>query len=77
MPSKVPYHKARAGDRLIACGPSGGGYGHPRKRSPEAVLDDVLDGYIGEEVAHALYGVVIRKGAIDQEKTDQLRKGKT
>ena len=76
MPSKVPFHKARAGDRLIAYGPSGGGYGHPWKRSPEAVLDDVLDGYIGEEVAEALYGVVIRKNAIDQEKTVQLREAK-
>jgi N-methylhydantoinase B len=73
MPSKVPYHKARAGDRLIAYGPSGGGYGDPRKRVAEAVLDDVLDGYIGEDTARSVYGVAVHKSAIDRKQTAELR----
>jgi N-methylhydantoinase B len=46
LPSKVPYHKARQGDRLIACGPSGGGYGDPFRRSSQAVLDNIVDGKV-------------------------------
>ncbi len=33
LPSKVPYRKAKAGDRLIAYGPSGGGYGSAARRA--------------------------------------------
>src|SRR5215813_9175587 len=32
LPSKVPYQKAARGDRLLAYGPSGGGYGNPLRR---------------------------------------------
>ncbi len=46
LPSKVPYRKTKAGDRLVAYGPSGGGYGAPLQRAPAAVLDNVLDGLI-------------------------------
>jgi N-methylhydantoinase B len=62
--SKVPYHKIRAGDRIVAHGPSGGGYGNPLMRDPQAVLGDVLDGYLTEEDAHAAYGVVITARAV-------------
>jgi N-methylhydantoinase B len=44
LASKVPYHAARKGDMFVAVGPSGGGYGDPLERDPEAVLADVLDG---------------------------------
>lgn len=37
---------------------SGGGYGDPRKRSREKVLQDVKFGYISEEQAKEVYGVV-------------------
>ena len=39
-----PYQKVERGYRLIAYGPSGGGYGDPFSRDPAAVLDNVLDG---------------------------------
>lgn len=48
LPSKLPYRKAAAGDRLRLIGPSGGGYGDPAERDPAAIRDDVLDGYVTE-----------------------------
>ena len=73
LPSKVPYHEARHGDRVLARGPNGGGYGDPLKRDPAAVLDDVLDGHLDVAQAAALYGVAIRDGAVDDAATAALR----
>ena len=74
LPSKVPYTRARAGDRFIMVGPSGGGYGDPRGRAPERVLGDVLDGYISAELAARDYGVVITSDLIlDREATARAR----
>lgn len=39
--------------------PGGGGYGDPLQRDPEAVLDDVVNGYVSIESAREVYGVVI------------------
>lgn len=75
--SKVPYQRARAGDRLIAFGPSGGGYGDPFKRNPDDVLADVLDGYITAEIARSEYGVAITAAAVDWAVTKSLRAAKT
>jgi N-methylhydantoinase B len=61
LPSKVPYHTARAGDRLICYGPSGGGYGRPAERDPDTVRADVLNGYLSPDRAHAEYGAAWRK----------------
>jgi N-methylhydantoinase B len=74
LPSKVPYQKAKAGDRLISYGPSGGGYGDPLSRAPEAVLDNVIDGLFSAEAARERYGVAIAGGKVDQEATQRLRK---
>ncbi|MBI1735784.1 MAG: hydantoinase B/oxoprolinase family protein [Candidatus Rokubacteria bacterium] len=57
LPSKVPYTRARAGDTFVAVGPSGGGYGDPRERPREQVLEDVRDGYISPETARRDYGI--------------------
>jgi N-methylhydantoinase B len=73
LPSKVPYRGAGSGDRLVAVGPNGGGYGNPLEREPEAVLSDTLDGYISAEQAEADYGVVIRGKTVDKSATDALR----
>ncbi len=73
LPSKVPYRGASPGDRLVAIGPNGGGYGKPFERNPEAVLSDVLDGYVSAEQAETDYGVVIRGKALDVVATDALR----
>ncbi|MBI4507447.1 MAG: hydantoinase B/oxoprolinase family protein [Chloroflexi bacterium] len=54
-----------------------GGYGDPRERDPQAVLDDVLDGYVSPERAREDYGVVVdlTRRAIDWEATRRLRGG--
>jgi N-methylhydantoinase B len=41
--------------------PGGGGVGDPRQRDPQAVLRDVVDGYVSIAAARELYGVTIRQ----------------
>ncbi|HXE23656.1 MAG TPA: hydantoinase B/oxoprolinase family protein, partial [Roseiarcus sp.] len=73
LPSKVPYRKAKAGDRLVSYGPSGGGYGDPLLRAPEAVLENVLDGIVSKAQAREQYGVVIAAESVDSVATEALR----
>jgi N-methylhydantoinase B len=74
MVSKVPYHKIKAGDHLVSRGPSGGGYGNPFDRDPQAVLFDVLEGLVTAEAAEQHYGVAIADSSVDEARTAQLRK---
>jgi N-methylhydantoinase B len=60
LPSKVPYVRVKAGDRLIAVGPGGGAYGQPSRRDPHVVARDVADGLISAATALRDYGVTIR-----------------
>ena len=55
---------------------AGGGYGDPLERDPEAVLGDVLDGYVSIEGARGDYGVVIDELGlmIDRAATADLRR---
>jgi N-methylhydantoinase B len=73
LPSKIPDHRTRAGDVMRLLGPCGGGYGDPRERDPQAVLDDVLDGLVSERTAREDYGVAIDDGAVDEAETRRLR----
>jgi N-methylhydantoinase B len=73
LPSKVPYTKVRKGDRILAVGPCGGGYGDPLERDPERELADVLDGYFTAEVAERDYGVAIRDQILDRAATEESR----
>jgi N-methylhydantoinase B len=73
LPSKVPYRKARAGDRLVAYGPSGGGYGDPLARLPDSILSNVIDGLLSDDIARQQYGVVIVGGQVDLKATTTLR----
>ncbi|HYC81700.1 MAG TPA: hydantoinase B/oxoprolinase family protein, partial [Solirubrobacterales bacterium] len=45
LPSKVPYHRAEAGDTLRMVGPAGGGFGLPAERAEEARAADLADGF--------------------------------
>ncbi|MCY1313481.1 hypothetical protein D9M70_640090 [compost metagenome] len=38
---------------------AGGGYGDPTSRSPEAVREDVRNGYLSPTQAQTIYGVAI------------------
>jgi N-methylhydantoinase B len=64
-------------DVLLGVIGNGGGYGDPLRREPHAVALDVRHGLVSSEVAAAVYGVVLRAGAVaDQEtaaKRDALR----
>jgi N-methylhydantoinase B len=46
-----------AGDVVQHTSAGGGGVGQPRKRAPNAVLADVLDGKVSPAAAHELYAV--------------------
>jgi N-methylhydantoinase B len=46
LPSKIPYRKVAPGQVLRLVAPSGGGYGDPADRDPEAVRRDVADGLL-------------------------------
>ena len=45
----------------------GGGCGDPLARDPQAVLDDVIDGFVSRDGALADYGVVLQQGKLDFE----------
>jgi N-methylhydantoinase B len=63
-----------AGERLSNRTAGGGGYGDPYERLPEAVRDDVIDGYVTREMAAETYGVIIDEDdRIDREATRERR----
>lgn len=57
LPSKVPYFRVKAGEKLVSTGPSGGGYGDAALRSKEAVAGDIANGLISAELASDLFPV--------------------
>ena len=57
LPSKFPYRRAAAGDRLCLISPCGGGYGDPLERDRDAVRADVSEGYVSPESASEKYGL--------------------
>lgn len=56
----------------------GGGYYDPAERDPEAVLEDVINGYVSLEGAARDYKVAVdaKSGTIDWEETARLRAGR-
>ena len=66
-----------AGDTLRIQWPGAGGWGNPLERSPELLLDDVIEEKITVGRARSVYGVVIDDVArtVDQEQTHSLRHG--
>lgn len=53
-------HPVKQGDMFTRPSAGGGGYGDPLERDPEAVKEDVADGYVSVARAAKDYGVVIR-----------------
>jgi N-methylhydantoinase B len=77
MRSGVP---ARQGTLIRFWEGGGGGWGDPRTRPAEWVLEDVIDGYVTIEAARERYGVVVREVdpiaaiyEIDEDETRRLR----
>src|SRR5690606_12714688 len=56
--SNVPVKK---GDSFTRVSAGGGGLGDPLKRDVNAVLEDVIDGYVSIDRARKDYGVVIKE----------------
>ncbi len=78
----VPEHLSKDQDIPIAPGdvvavgtPGGGGFGDPRKRPPELVLQDVRRGYYTMEEARDMFGVVLSSDltSVDSPATHALR----
>ena len=57
LPNRFAGVHLKHGDIVALEKAGGGGLGDPRKRPFEAVLDDVLDGYVSRDAAVADYGV--------------------
>ncbi len=64
------------GDKLIMRLPGGGGYHSPFERDPQAVWRDVIDGFVSEAAAKAVYGVALLDGGdrVDLQGTEALRR---
>ena len=63
----------RAGDIVIERTAGGGGYGDPLERDAQAVVRDLRFGYVSATAAEATYGVALRDGDDDAERTLALR----
>jgi N-methylhydantoinase B len=62
------------GETIVSISPAGGGYGRPIERSPQMVANDVAEGWISNDRAERVYGVVIDAGgAIDLAATSARR----
>jgi N-methylhydantoinase B len=68
------------GDVIDFVSNGGGGYGNALEREPEAVLEEVIDGFMTVEKARAMYGVVVEvvdpdvhDYRVDAEATEKLR----
>jgi N-methylhydantoinase B len=61
------------GDVFAFAFQGGGGYGDALLRDPDSVLTDVEAGFVTEEAAEHLYGVVIAGGAVDRDATSARR----
>jgi N-methylhydantoinase B/oxoprolinase/acetone carboxylase alpha subunit len=73
-PSKFTNIRLQPGDKVRLVSPSGGGYGDPLERDPEAVAADVVEDFVSRESAARLYGVVIGEDAtVDVDGTAALR----
>jgi N-methylhydantoinase B/oxoprolinase/acetone carboxylase alpha subunit len=72
LPSKKVF-AIHAGDTLRIWTAGGGGYGRPTDRDPAAVLSDVFDRRVSQDLAEDVYGVVIDGKDVDVERTAAQR----
>lgn len=68
-------NRLKQGDLIRIVTPGGGGWGSPLERPAEAVLADVLDGFVSAESAERDYGVVLSADGleIDRAATERRR----
>lgn len=75
-------NRLKKGDLVRVMTSGGGGWGDPLLRPAEAVLADVLDGFVSPQAARASYGVALGADgvSVDEPATEKLRRamaGKT
>jgi N-methylhydantoinase B len=75
---KLARYPLKRGDVARMVTGTGGGYGDPARRDPEAVRQDVRNGLLSVEQAREIYGIVIdpRAFEIDEISPQPLREGK-
>jgi N-methylhydantoinase B len=62
------------GERIVSVSTGGGGYGSPCSRDPLLVGNDVTEGWISQERARSVYGVVLNQdGSVDEISTRAIR----
>jgi N-methylhydantoinase B len=75
---KVVSYKILKGEEIHTYTGGGGGWGNPYERDVEAVLKDIIGGYISLNSARKDYGVAIKKVSddylLDKTETNRLRK---
>lgn len=68
------YNRLEEGDVLVNATGGGGGYGNPLERDPNAVAQDVRNGFVSAAVAASDYSVVVTDDfKVDEEATSALR----
>jgi N-methylhydantoinase B len=73
-PGKISGHHVEERAMVMIRSAGGGGYGDPLERDPERVAVDVEEGYVSEQAARQLYGVVLRPdGSADAAASDRAR----
>ncbi|MGO8800824.1 MAG: hydantoinase B/oxoprolinase family protein [Roseiarcus sp.] len=66
----------RPGEAMVSISCGGGGYGSPRERAPERVVEDVREGWVSRARAASVYAVALSSDLqIDEAMTAQLRSG--
>jgi N-methylhydantoinase B len=78
MGHKTTSKPMKKGDVIRVITPGAGGYGDPKKRPVEKVLQDVVEEKVSVEKAKELYGVVILETSdgdyqVDEKATAALR----
>jgi len=72
--SKLTHINLGRGDVFVATSGGGAGLGDPLLREPAKVVDDIIAGYVTEEHANQIYGVVVDgSNALDEKATAARR----
>jgi N-methylhydantoinase B len=73
--AKVAFDHVQPGDAIRIRSGGGGGFGTPKERPPEQVLEDVRQGYVSVAAAASDYGVVIDEMTLtlDRDATERRR----
>ena len=74
IPGKVTAFPLKRGDTVVMRSSGGGGYDDPLHRDAHLVCEDVRQGYVSGRSAREKYGVVMARGEVLRQETDQLRR---